>query len=224
MQRRTWYDKIPLQGNIYPISTLAYIEDNLTRFNILTNQPLGTTSTQSGLIDIFLDRRLFHDDQRGLGQGITDNRAITEKFRVIIEPKTRDPLKPSLKVQLEHLNLFNQLFVMQSDSASSESAKSLMSFNLPCDIHLLNFRSNLTSLKETFLFLHRFSSACEANCFGSHYLKLSSHLTSNVIQSLDVNITEMSLSLNQAKSNLSLEKDINLKEMDISVFKFTLKS
>ena len=70
MNGRKWFDKIPLQGNVYPLNTMAFIEGQQTtipssadgdqniRFNILTGQPLGVTSSKQGTMDVFLDRRL----------------------------------------------------------------------------------------------------------------------------------------------------------------------
>lgn len=190
----------------------------------MTSQPLGTTSSQNGYLDIFLDRRLFHDDQRGLGQGITDNRPVIEKFRLIIETKSNEALKPSLKVQLESFNLFNPLFVSHSDIMSINSKQSLLPTELPCDIHLLNLRSSLSSLKSCSLFLQRFDSSCEAKCF-TQLFKLVSHFNSDVIDSLDYNISQMKLlHFDKTKSTLTLDTDLSLKEMDISVFKLSLKS
>jgi alpha-mannosidase II len=38
-------------------------------------------------MDVFLDRRLMRDDNRGLGQGVTDNREIFSSFKLLIEPR-----------------------------------------------------------------------------------------------------------------------------------------
>jgi alpha-mannosidase II len=38
-------------------------------------------------MDIFLDRRLTRDDNRGLSQGVTDNREIFSSFKLLIEPR-----------------------------------------------------------------------------------------------------------------------------------------
>ena len=48
MIRRKTYDKLPLQGNVYPMPTMAYIEDNYVRLNILASQPSGVACLQSG--------------------------------------------------------------------------------------------------------------------------------------------------------------------------------
>jgi len=41
----------------------------------------------SGLIDVFLDRRLRQDDGRGLGQGVLDNRKIIRTFQLLFEQR-----------------------------------------------------------------------------------------------------------------------------------------
>ncbi|CAF2687357.1 unnamed protein product [Rotaria sp. Silwood2] len=87
MIRRKTYDKLPLQGNVYPMPTMTYIEDDFMRFTILAGQPSGVACLKSGVVDVFLDRRLTHDDGRGLGQGILDNREIISTFKLLFEPR-----------------------------------------------------------------------------------------------------------------------------------------
>jgi hypothetical protein len=48
MIRRKTYDKLPLQGNVYPMPTMAYIEDDYMRFTILAAQPSGVACLKSG--------------------------------------------------------------------------------------------------------------------------------------------------------------------------------
>jgi hypothetical protein len=48
MIRRKRYDKLTLQGNFYPMSSAAYIEDDRTRLTLFGAQPLGVASLESG--------------------------------------------------------------------------------------------------------------------------------------------------------------------------------
>jgi len=38
-------------------------------------------------MDVFLDRRLMRDDNRGLGQGVTDNRELISSYKLLFEPR-----------------------------------------------------------------------------------------------------------------------------------------
>lgn len=52
---------------------------------ILTAQPLGGSSLSSGAVEVMQDRRLLLDDERGLGQGVTDNQPTLHIFRLLLE-------------------------------------------------------------------------------------------------------------------------------------------
>lgn len=62
--KRKNYDKLKIQGNVYPMPSGAFIQDTNKRLNILTGQPLGVASLDPSSIQVFLDRRLDQDDNR----------------------------------------------------------------------------------------------------------------------------------------------------------------
>jgi len=73
---------------------MAYIEDPSIRLSVVSKQPLGAASLQSGQLEVMLDRRLNQDDNRGVGQGVEDNVTPTlNSFRLLIERRI-----PSCKV------------------------------------------------------------------------------------------------------------------------------
>ncbi len=71
-----------------------------------------------GVVDIFLDRRLTRDDNRGLAQGVTDNREISSSFKLLFEPRRtvgdshlQRPTKILFpRLLIAHLSLVIQLF------------------------------------------------------------------------------------------------------------------
>ncbi|XP_023714691.1 alpha-mannosidase 2 [Cryptotermes secundus] len=85
--RRKRFFKLPLQANYYPLPTMAFIQDQAFRFTVVTAQPLGVGSLKEGQIEVMQDRRLNQDDNRGLGQGVTDNKPFPATFRLILEQR-----------------------------------------------------------------------------------------------------------------------------------------
>uniref|UniRef100_A0A7S1FLY3 Glycosyl hydrolase family 38 C-terminal domain-containing protein n=2 Tax=Corethron hystrix TaxID=216773 RepID=A0A7S1FLY3_9STRA len=76
---------LPIQAQVFPMPTLAAIQDNVKRFTVLSEHAQGTASLGNGMIDVFLDRRLRQDDNRGLGEGVMDNVRTKTRLRVVME-------------------------------------------------------------------------------------------------------------------------------------------
>ncbi|KAL8143291.1 hypothetical protein V2J09_016323 [Rumex salicifolius] len=156
MSRRETYDKIPVQGNYYPMPSLAFMQGpNGRRFSVHTRQSLGVASLKNGWLEIMLDRRLERDDGRGLGQGVMDNRAMNVVFHVVIETNVSSAsnlvsnprsLNPSLLSHLvgSHLNYPMHLFVSKKPTEFSAGAVSRsfapLASSLPCDLHIVGLK------------------------------------------------------------------------------------
>ncbi|CAN1153296.1 Alpha-mannosidase 2 [Linum perenne] len=156
MSRRETYDKIPLQGNYYPMPSLAFIQgSNGHRFSVNSRQSLGVASLKDGWLEIMLDRRLLRDDGRGLGQGVTDNRPMNVVFHLLFETNISSasnpvsnpvPLSPSLLSHRIGAHLNYPLFAFISKEHEELSLQtygrsfSPLATSLPCDLHIVNFK------------------------------------------------------------------------------------
>ncbi|XP_064192799.1 alpha-mannosidase 2x isoform X3 [Anguilla rostrata] len=88
IQPRRYLKKLPLQANFYPMPTMAYIQDSQSRLTLHTAQALGVSSLENGQLEVILDRRLMQDDNRGLGQGLKDNKRTANRFRILLERRS----------------------------------------------------------------------------------------------------------------------------------------
>ena len=124
---------LPIQSQVFPMPTLASIEDDAMRMTVLSEHAQGTASLTDGSIDVWLDRRLTQDDGRGLFQGVTDNVPTRTRLRLLLEEdgySTRGefditPLCRRMWDELNHpLEMFGEPKKMAKDaSAKDERAK-----------------------------------------------------------------------------------------------------
>ncbi|KAG1327050.1 alpha-mannosidase 2 [Cocos nucifera] len=155
MIRRQTYDKIPLQGNYYPMPSLAFLQDSLGhRFSVHSKQSLGTASLKNGWLEIMLDRRLVHGDGLGLGQGVMDNRPNNVLFHILTEhnisalPSAHAVLnlQPSLLSHCMGAHLNHPMHAFVSKKPQENSLKmhyksfTPLASPLPCDLHIVNFK------------------------------------------------------------------------------------
>ena len=104
-------DDMPIQSQVFPMPTLASVEDSLNRMTVLSEHAQGAASLEEGGIDVWLDRRLGQDDERGLSQGVTDNVPTRTRLRLVLEEKPTENTKagefsitPFCKRQWKELN------------------------------------------------------------------------------------------------------------------------
>uniref|UniRef100_A0AAF5PKD7 Glycoside hydrolase family 38 central domain-containing protein n=1 Tax=Wuchereria bancrofti TaxID=6293 RepID=A0AAF5PKD7_WUCBA len=62
----------PIAGNYYPVSSRIYIRDSLNQLTVLTDRSHGGTSLNDGQIELMLHRRLFYDDNFGVGEALDE--------------------------------------------------------------------------------------------------------------------------------------------------------
>ncbi|XP_061590562.1 alpha-mannosidase 2 isoform X1 [Cololabis saira] len=177
MQQRRTLDKLPLQANFYPMTSSAFLQDSRSRLTLLSAQSQAVASLRPGELEVVLDRRLQQDDNRGLGQGVTDNKLTASLYHLLLEEIRAQEVGGasvehlSLLAHLSSLSLSHQPIVMVAGSASQlPNLRPFLplSSSLPCDIHLLNLRTLEepqeagSPSQEVALLLHRKGFDCSA--------------------------------------------------------------
>lgn len=192
------------------------------RFNVLTAQPLGGYSPASGAVDIFLDRQLLQDDQRGLGQGITDNRRTRLLFSLILEENVVESLKPTSDVQRRLDSLLHPVHMLEAkESADLELGKplKLVKQKLSCDMKILNFRTSLISEKYH-LTLNRYGTSCDSRCEGTPF-NAAELFTPEVSNNLHSFYNQTSLShLQVLRRDIPFSENLNVTQMDVITLEF----
>ncbi|CAF89893.1 unnamed protein product, partial [Tetraodon nigroviridis] len=152
MQQRRTLPKLPLQANVYPMTSAALLQDSASRLTLLSAQSQGVASLKPGELEVMLDRRLQQDDNRGLGQGVTDNKLTASLYRLLVEDR-RGGAQSGGGASVEHLSLLAHLSSLSLShppitmvATGDEQLPKLRPFqplrsSLPCDVHLLNLRT-----------------------------------------------------------------------------------
>lgn len=225
MRRRRTMDKIPLGGNVYPMPSAAYLEDSTLRMSLLTHSAMGVASLEDGWLETVLDRRLMRDDNRGLGQGVTDNKRTLLQYTLVLEPavKSEANAHPALTLAATAASdRLNQPVLRFQGSGAAPSTKLVepMRFALPCDVHLVNLRSmHAVPDSKVAVVLHRRGVAgSSCSCAGSqvHLKTLFRNLSMR-------DITEKTLSLNDAGSEVKRTLTLDLEPMEIHAYEVTLE-
>lgn len=181
-QPRKKVQEIGIEGNYFPITTSAFIQDNQMRLTVMTTHAQGAASLEPGQMEVMLDRRTLYDDYRGMGEGIVDSRMMRHQFWLTMEffdseaserESSHTPYHvPSLHAQ--HLsNALNYptniYFIEKYDETQKFEINrnvELLSYQLPCDLHIINLRTltehnlPLFPSKSALLIMHRFGYDC----------------------------------------------------------------
>ncbi|XP_013927847.1 PREDICTED: alpha-mannosidase 2x isoform X2 [Thamnophis sirtalis] len=244
IQPRKYLKKLPLQANFYPMPVMAYIQDSQHRLTLHTAQALGVSSLSSGQLEVILDRRLMQDDNRGLGQGLKDNKQTCNRFRLLLErfssankaQENQLTSFPSLLSHITSMHLNAEVLTMPlvQEKLPPPALRSFAPFSItvPCDFHLLNLRTlqgedEALPSAETALILHRkgFDCALEARNLGFNCTTTQGVLSlGSLFQSLNlISLQPSSLTLMYPLTTASLNSTtIHLDPMEIATFRLRL--
>uniref|UniRef100_A0A2R9AEG1 Alpha-mannosidase n=1 Tax=Pan paniscus TaxID=9597 RepID=A0A2R9AEG1_PANPA len=243
VQPRRYLKKLPLQANFYPMPVMAYIQDAQKRLTLHTAQALGVSSLKDGQLEVILDRRLMQDDNRGLGQGLKDNKRTCNRFRLLLERRTvgsevQDSHSTSYPSLLSHLTsmYLNAPALALPVARTQLPGPGLRSFHplassLPCDFHLLNLRTlqaeeDTLPSAETALILHRkgFDCGLEAKNLGFSCTTSQGKVAlGSLFHGLDVVFLQpTSLTLLYPLASPSNSTDVYLEPMEIATFRLRL--
>ncbi|XP_065648890.1 alpha-mannosidase 2 isoform X2 [Hydra vulgaris] len=236
MQRRKTLAKLPLQANFYPAPSMIFIQDEKSRITLQTQQANGVASLEQGFIEVVLDRRLNQDDNRGLGQGVTDNRETLSVFRLILEnfdnasPQETSPtaypsiLSISLSHQLQY-PMYDFLIAAGVPINQFNSGFSGLKIPLPCDLHLVNLKLLQDNIRvapsdTAALFLHRVG----FDCAFKRICSIDEVTYAEIFDPLNiVHLEETSLSLMHSHKFLNSKNNIDISPMEIQAYKIKLK-
>ncbi|XP_001504635.1 alpha-mannosidase 2 [Equus przewalskii] len=244
IQPRRTMSKLPLQANVYPMTTMAYIQDAKYRLTLLSAQSLGVSSLESGQIEVIMDRRLMQDDNRGLDQGVHDNKITANLFRILLEKRTvvnmeeekKSVSYPSLLSHITSSFLNHPVFSM-TEKIPVPTLQLLGEFSpllssLPCDIHLVNLRTiesqeNDKPSDEAALILHRKVFDCRFSSRDTGLLCSTTQgkiLVQKLFNKFTVaSLVPSSLSLMHSRPDARNISEINLSPMEISTFRIRLR-
>uniref|UniRef100_A0A6Q2XS24 Alpha-mannosidase n=1 Tax=Esox lucius TaxID=8010 RepID=A0A6Q2XS24_ESOLU len=239
MQPRRHFLKLPLQANFYPMPSQAYIQDSQYRLTLHSAQALGVTSLESGQLEVILDRRLMQDDNRGLGQGLKDNKKTANRFRFLLERRSIGNKVSHFPSLLSHMTsaILNHEVLALPVLPKKRGIPPLHTFAplkaaVPCDFHLLNLRSiqhqdTNSPSSYTALILHRKALDCGLETInpGFNCTTTEGQLTvSSLFRNLDLQLLQpVSLSLMYSSPPLGNDSSVSLEPMEISAFRLRLR-
>ncbi|XP_013184912.2 alpha-mannosidase 2 [Amyelois transitella] len=119
-QKRVKVEKLGIEANYYPITTMAWLQDDETRMTLITNHAQGASAFEPGRLEVMLDRRTLYDDFRGIGEGVVDNKPTIFRNWILLEsmedPKEKSKRDTSEKGEFKHVKSSRRFNPNQMDS------------------------------------------------------------------------------------------------------------
>ncbi|GAB0093322.1 Alpha-mannosidase [Sergentomyia squamirostris] len=242
-QKRVKVNQIGIEGNYFPITSAAFIQDDRLRVTLLTTHAQGSASLEPGQLEVMLDRRTLYDDYRGMGEGVVDSRLTRHRFWLLLETKTPS-LQNETKSEKENKSKYNVLslfgnhmsnglnypaniyFVERVDDTPLQinRAVTLLRHSFPCDFHLLTLRTQtevnlpLFPSQNALLVIQRQGHDCSLSTLDNVCTKFRGLEKQLFTESLIYNMTQSSLTGLHTKSKLDKLSDISIEPMEVRTF------
>lgn len=234
--KRKTKPELRIAPNYFPMTTMTLIEDSAKRITLHSGQAHGVASLRQGELEVMLDRQLHYDDDRGLGEGVTDNKPSLSEFVLQIEENI------GLKEQLELTTSPSLTAMMVNDGLQQPPVVFYTTINtdviglkfdvmksaLPCDVSLVSLKNLVNSDLDydgTSLILHRRGYKCGFNvnylqCPLNEDFRLSSILPDfKILSARETTLTHL---YDRNKRNISPTDKLDIPNMELSTYKIIL--
>jgi len=203
LNKRSWSKNFtipePIAGNYYPMNAASYIKDTKVQLTYVSDRSRGVSSLHNGQLETMLHRRLLVDDGRGVGEPLNESDVVrTVGLLNVDTPRNSSRHQRTLSLLLNNPLLF--AFANTDDIArwkENYGGRFSPAKELPSNVHLLNFKT--LDNGEVLLRLHHLY-AVDEDPILSQPAVVDLDLLFPDLQI--IKITEMTLSANQAKSDL----------------------
>ena len=235
--KRKFRESIPFDGNVYPMTSMAVIEDNALRLILHSAQPHGVVSGMQGNLDVMIDR-VAPRPEMDLPEGATDNKPTKVLFFIEFEsrvlydkPSEREMIHPSINSVYLNDILQHPIYTLFASGRFTPS-KSLFTFlkqKVPCDVVIANVKNLATDSYKSdgiSMTLFRRGISCstkhtEIFCPLFEPMNLKPSELFGQQNSVPMDTKEMFLSHLMEKGSLTENDVINIGPMDIKTFHLT---
>ncbi|XP_072930308.1 alpha-mannosidase 2-like [Epargyreus clarus] len=172
-----------VESNMYPMTSMTFIQDQKHRLTIITDHAQGVTALQEGQLIVMLDRRVLYNDGRGTNEGLADSTTTVHRHYILLENFAEpindfDSAFPNIEVILPSLlarHLANALnYVLDIYLIDKNETHycyyaflPLLKTSFPCDVAVINYRAvfnkqlEKTNSNSALMTLHRQSFTCQ---------------------------------------------------------------
>ena len=229
---RKFRQSIPFDGNVYPMSSVAMIEDSSHRVVVHSAQPHGVVSPTSGVLDFMIDRVALRPEM-GMPEGVSDNKPT--KTILVIEFQTPEDYQvvdtketALLPINSIYLNDILQhpvyKFYSIDDTTITKTSHVFLRHEISCDIILANVK-NLASddlvPDGVSLTFHRRGVSCPKN-LNDQMCQVSENPLINpgaIFQDFATqSVHEMTLSHLMTQKKVYNSEEVHLEPMDFKTF------
>ncbi|XP_048738238.1 alpha-mannosidase 2-like isoform X2 [Ostrea edulis] len=241
-----------VESNYFPLTSMGIMEDAHKRLTIHSAQPHGVAGLAPGQFEVMLDRELMYDDDRGLGEGVQDNRETKNEFVIQIEyleDVSTETFVQNQQQQISNVDsnletfTFPTILSMQiNDLLQKPIIKMFTSVStdifrnrflpvaspLPCDISLVHLRNLVNSeldYTNSSIVLHRRGFKCGFPTSDVQCSLDSSVSLISIFKDLPVHsVKEVSLTHMYEKRKLLPSSDLNIPPMELTTVQFSLEN
>ncbi|XP_023937479.2 alpha-mannosidase 2 isoform X2 [Bicyclus anynana] len=229
-QKRVKVGKLGVEANYYPLTTMAWLQDERTRLTYVTDHAQGAAAYEPGRLEVMLDRRTLYDDHRGVGEGVVDNKPTLLRNWLLLEPLAPAP-EPAYELPSRTAERLSRALnypagVFLVDSGEGEVAvrsHGAFSRGFPPALHVLNLRTvsedapEQAPSREAYLVLHRPGTSCSV---GDASGASSRFTADSAFGNLRLaNVTAVSLTGLRRRKSLAGLRDIELKPMELKTYR-----